>query len=563
MNGKKILKICIAIIFAFNMCFTNVFAKIEETKEIDNDVVLLDTSGTAIKQRVIYTLFIYWAMLNNMATNLITSGYDKAMEVAESVFALSNLYTDAQKKVFENVADDVIEKNPSLTLDDSFKLNSTQMQQLQNVFAEGNYKDNSALLNNMVTYTIDSDNNNYINLNTDIFNYQFKYILNKSLNCIYVYPNRYRIFITFDSNYGGVCYNPNNLLYDIYYKSSSYGYGFILYDELGKCLDSNVNIYLNNINFDFIDKSILELYYSSNDLSKYLYKSQNENKYLCLVLDLNVSARVNGMNHPNTNKVYLPIMYNSKGLGLTYFTTYLNNYSKTYTDYTSVTIDKEMSSVIESYNTSTSISIPMTPTVNSGSTTGMTEDEIKAYINSLLGSYDLDKPNDSENDNSNDDTNNNENVQATNNIFDLLKSWDIVNKLNELINSIKDLPSSIATNISNLFIPKENYWNELFEDNEDFFKAKFGILMVPLIPIEKIIDLFNYTDDVNSTIHIPDIYAPGTQYILFPESDLVLSDMIQKAKLNDLYNLYKIFINFVISLSLINLAYKKWRSIVK
>lgn len=99
---------------------------------------------------------------------------------------------------------------------------------------------------------------------------------------------------------------------------------------------------------------------------------------------------------------------------------------------------------------------------------------------------------------------------------------------------------------------KSNKWDDLL----NFFKQRFGFLTYPF---EFIIDLLNrilnieYEDPV---LHIPEIVIPGTNNSVFSGLDFDFNSILQTQAIANIYNVYLVAVDFIISFGVLVLAYK-------
>lgn len=153
-------------------------------------------------------------------------------------------------------------------------------------------------------------------------------------------------------------------------------------------------------------------------------------------------------------------------------------------------------------------------------------------------------------------------------IWEKLKSGfeSIVNGLKSvgefIVNGLVSLGEFIIEGIKSLFIPEDDFFSNYFSELYDFFTDKFGILMYPLDLLIKIVRRFLSLESGRQLITVPDI-AIGDFGILIHGFSFYLDEYWHQEPYSYIYGIYKIFVNSLCVIYLVNLAKKKYDEVIK
>lgn len=153
-------------------------------------------------------------------------------------------------------------------------------------------------------------------------------------------------------------------------------------------------------------------------------------------------------------------------------------------------------------------------------------------------------------------------------IWEKLKSGfeSIVNGLKSvgefIVNGLVSLGEFIIEGIKSLFIPEDDFFSNYFSELYDFFTEKFGILMYPLDLLIKIVRRFLSLESGRQLITVPDI-SIGDFGILIHGFSFYLDEYWHQEPYSYIYGIYKIFVNSLCVIYLVNLAKKKYDEVIK
>lgn len=153
-------------------------------------------------------------------------------------------------------------------------------------------------------------------------------------------------------------------------------------------------------------------------------------------------------------------------------------------------------------------------------------------------------------------------------IWEKLKSGfeSVVNGLKSvgefIVNGLVSLGEFIIEGIKSLFIPEDDFFSNYFSELYDFFTDKFGILMYPLDLLIKIVRRFLSLESGRQLITVPDI-AIGDFGILIHGFSFYLDEYWHQEPYSYIYGIYKIFVNSLCVIYLVNLAKKKYDEVIK
>lgn len=154
----------------------------------------------------------------------------------------------------------------------------------------------------------------------------------------------------------------------------------------------------------------------------------------------------------------------------------------------------------------------------------------------------------------------------------------ILNKINDVWESIKSLPDKIGAFIQNiasdiseglkeLFIPSENYFNDKLSELQTFFDEKFGVFAFPFTLIISILELYNNVGNGTGILHLNE-FSIGNNVFL-EARDINLKELIlnfsQELYVNsgiDLYEIYLAFIDVIILFAFVRLIKNKYDKMI-
>ena len=134
---------------------------------------------------------------------------------------------------------------------------------------------------------------------------------------------------------------------------------------------------------------------------------------------------------------------------------------------------------------------------------------------------------------------------------------------NSFIESITNLGNAILEGLKSLFIPSDDYFDNLINDLKSYFEQKLGILMVPLQIITLIMDLFSNLKTGSGVLHIPDITIFDVTIISRTDFDLgsYFNDFLNKVGKYAYPDVYYVCTDVLIIFMLVNFCRKKYNSI--
>lgn len=131
-----------------------------------------------------------------------------------------------------------------------------------------------------------------------------------------------------------------------------------------------------------------------------------------------------------------------------------------------------------------------------------------------------------------------------------------------LLEGLASLIDVLLDKLIALFVPNPDFFKNIFDGIHLEASNKLGILNVPLVVLDSVIDLFSYSDTVSAVISIPDIHVPGfEEFILFPAAELNFNQLLTDAGLDDFYNFYLSVIDVICYFALFNFARRKWNEV--
>lgn len=127
---------------------------------------------------------------------------------------------------------------------------------------------------------------------------------------------------------------------------------------------------------------------------------------------------------------------------------------------------------------------------------------------------------------------------------------------------ISDFNNSLINFIKDIFVPKEDLLEGVFEDEYDFLHEKLGFLLYPLdILIDFANRVYNISNSQSAVFNIPKVDFMGVTLITATSFDL-LSIVNQSQPISYFYSIYRIAVSGFIVIWLIHLAYKKFKETV-
>lgn len=136
-----------------------------------------------------------------------------------------------------------------------------------------------------------------------------------------------------------------------------------------------------------------------------------------------------------------------------------------------------------------------------------------------------------------------------------------------ILNNIIELPKKIVNllidGFKSLFIPKDNFFKDKFNDLNTFFSKKLGILFYPFELFKDFINLLlEFSAKGDGIIKIPDIREPFSKNILIKATNYNFGQDF-KTVLGDYYGLYQASMYAIFFLLFINFIRKYWADIVE
>lgn len=501
---KKIIVWFFSFLLIINCSIISVFATSTELDLEENIVEEYDTSedfsvmlmsegvtGTELKRKIVDTLVTYWLILNNYATELVVNGFEQVYNFADYIITTNYLFNDAQKKVFEMKADEVIANADNYDSVTSIVLDNQDMLDLQQAMAESNYQSSDIPVEDFIERGVTSVGNNYIKFvpfNIGIL-YNFGPVSHSN--------GIYRLFTSTGkpfTSYEKVIIDTGTIRQTFYY---AFNETYSLYSDNIESDNFSYDLNLIDVDFGFITyESLLDWWgflsgnvpeLSSNELVLVAYAYYDST--FCF------NSKVG-----YTNYVIFPMTYTSSNNLITKSDFMDAMTVDTITPPTHV-IDSDITSVLPSVKESTTLTIPLD---SSPDTSSMSDEEIKAYITSLLAdSSDVDSG-DTDTDSDSDNT---ETSTDTSSILSLLKSWSdsilsLPKRIGEVADSIADLPGIIVDSIVDVFVPDSGYWENAVDDVVTLWNSK-----EPDLSIFKDI-LTNFFNSIMGNTDPPEWYLP-------------------------------------------------------
>ncbi len=165
----------------------------------------------------------------------------------------------------------------------------------------------------------------------------------------------------------------------------------------------------------------------------------------------------------------------------------------------------------------------------------------------------------------------------------------ILNKINDVWESIKAIPDKIGVKISelkesisviitdlkdnliegikSLFIPRDNYFNDKLTELKEFFEQKLGVLVLPVDLVIDVLKLYNNIGEGSGILHLNEFKIKDN--VLFSARDINLKELIsnfsQELYANsgvDLYDIYLAFVDVIILLAFVRLIKNKYDNMI-
>lgn len=150
-----------------------------------------------------------------------------------------------------------------------------------------------------------------------------------------------------------------------------------------------------------------------------------------------------------------------------------------------------------------------------------------------------------------------EQTEVSKNIFQ--KIGEILSYINPFSENFfgRKLVELILDGLKGLFVPKDGFFNEYFDDLKNWFSDRLGFLWTPF---DIVIEILNRILNINFTepiFIIPDIYEPFTNQKFISAQEYNLNSLLDNEVFLNIHNIYLICVDAFIIFSLINLAERK------
>lgn len=135
--------------------------------------------------------------------------------------------------------------------------------------------------------------------------------------------------------------------------------------------------------------------------------------------------------------------------------------------------------------------------------------------------------------------------------------------------TIKSIPGLIADQIKGLFIPREGYFTDYFNDLRNHFEPRLGLLLeVPEAAIDILTQLYEFEPSESGySIHFPEVKMPvldngeWSEVVLISEQD-ILFDFLNEGAFATMYSMYRAVVWLIFVVLLINLIIRKANKII-
>lgn len=135
--------------------------------------------------------------------------------------------------------------------------------------------------------------------------------------------------------------------------------------------------------------------------------------------------------------------------------------------------------------------------------------------------------------------------------------------LKTLIDLPKNIINFLVDSLKKLFIPKDDFFKEKFNDLNNFFSKKLGILFYPFELFNDFVNLlFKFCSKGDGIIKIPDIKEPFSKNVIIKHTNYNFGNDF-KMILGKYYSLYQGFTFIIFFLLFINFLRKYWAAIVE
>lgn len=156
-------------------------------------------------------------------------------------------------------------------------------------------------------------------------------------------------------------------------------------------------------------------------------------------------------------------------------------------------------------------------------------------------------------------------------VFDKFKSIlnGLTSKISDIFSKLAEIPSLIIDGIKSLFIPSEGFFDAFFQELDEYFTPKLGMVVeIPAFIIDILKKFIAFSPVEEYAISIPEIESfyineNGDQvYYTIIESQTYKFDFLNEGAFGTLYEFYRGFVWCMFIFSLLNLLWRKSNKIL-